>query len=131
MDFKKIKEKTKNFVEKLRSLEDKQKKIILWTIVGILGLTMGFFWIKGVMYKLENLKAIDFDFPQMETSIGSENLPVVENNVEANNQNIENENLINNSTSGSESEDLKKQIESLEQRLNQLEADNSDINNQK
>lgn len=66
--FKKIEERTKNFIEYLRGLEDKQKKIILWTIVVILGLIMGYFWIRSVMYKLEKLHSTDFSFPQIETT---------------------------------------------------------------
>jgi len=41
-----FRERCKNFLEKLRNLPEKKKKIILWTIVVILGLFMGFFWMK-------------------------------------------------------------------------------------
>jgi len=110
MDFKKIKEKTKGFVDKLRSLEDKQKKTILWTIVGILGVIMAFFWIKGVMYKIEHLDSVKFNIPQIETSTGIEN-------------SLPNENLMENSTSESENkEEIQNQIKNLEEKLNQLET---------
>jgi len=45
------------FVTKLQNLPDKNKKIILWTIVGVLGLIMAIFWIRGVIatfYKITN-----------------------------------------------------------------------------
>jgi hypothetical protein len=41
--------KIKTFLEKLQNLPDNKKKIILWTIVVILGLIMGFFWVKGAI----------------------------------------------------------------------------------
>jgi len=80
MDFKKIKEKLKNFVEYLRGLDDKQKKVILWTVVGIFGAIMAFFWIKSVMYKLENLEPINFNLPQIETPA------IIDNNTQIENQ---------------------------------------------
>src|SRR3989339_561754 len=43
------------YLEKLRGLSDKNKKIVLWTIVVVLGLMMGFFWIKGAGNALSNL----------------------------------------------------------------------------
>jgi len=43
----------KDYLEKLRALPDKQKKIILWTIVIILALIMGFFWFRGAMNSLQ------------------------------------------------------------------------------
>jgi len=78
--FKKIREKTAKFIEYLRGLEDKQKKIIMWAVVGILGLIMGIFWVKSVMYKLENLKSIDFNLPQIETTTELENNTQIEVN---------------------------------------------------
>jgi len=80
MDFKKIKEQLKSFLDKLRSLEDKQKKTILWTIVGILGVIMAFFWIKGVMYNLEHLDSVNFNIPQIETPV------IIDNNAQTENQ---------------------------------------------
>jgi len=43
------------YLEKLRALPDNQKKIVLWTIVVVLGLIMGFFWIRGVMNSLSEI----------------------------------------------------------------------------
>lgn len=45
----KIGETLKNYLTKLQRLSDRNKKIVLWTIVGILGLTMGYFWIRGAV----------------------------------------------------------------------------------
>ena len=45
----------KVYLEKLRSLPDGQKKIVLWTIVAVLGLAMGYFWIRGVMNSLSKI----------------------------------------------------------------------------
>jgi hypothetical protein len=59
-----IAEKNRIFLTKLRNLSEKKKKIILWTIIIILGLTMGFFWTRGVMRNLskigESAKSIKF-----------------------------------------------------------------------
>ncbi len=44
-----------SYIEKLRALPDKQKKIVLWTIVVILVLIMGYFWIKSTVDKLNKL----------------------------------------------------------------------------
>ena len=41
--------KIKEFITKLQNLPEQKKKIILWTIVAILGLIMGFFWIRGAI----------------------------------------------------------------------------------
>lgn len=44
-----IKKKSKEFLIKLQNLPDQQKKIILWTIVAILAIIMGFFWVKSAI----------------------------------------------------------------------------------
>ena len=61
----------KNFIQKLQSLSDKQKKIVLWTIVVILGLVMGLFWIKSTMNRLSDIgKDIgQIEFPQLENPL--------------------------------------------------------------
>ena len=60
---KNLKLKIINYLEKLRALPDKQKKIILWTIVIILALGFGFFWIKTTISRFakieESIKKID------------------------------------------------------------------------
>jgi len=45
----------KEFINKLQNLPDKQKKIILWTIVAVLGITMGYFWIQSAMNSLSKI----------------------------------------------------------------------------
>lgn len=40
-------EKFRNFIIKLQNLPEQKKKIVLWTIVSVLAVIMGFFWIKG------------------------------------------------------------------------------------
>lgn len=58
----------KKFLEKLRGFSDTKKKIILWTVVIILGLVMGFFWVKkaseGISKIGESAKSIKF--PEVE-----------------------------------------------------------------
>lgn len=41
------------YLQKLQSLPESKKKIVLWTIVVILGLIMGFFWINGTLDSLQ------------------------------------------------------------------------------
>ena len=45
----------KEYLTKLQGLSDKQKKIVLWTVVVVLGLIMGFFWIRGTMNRLSGI----------------------------------------------------------------------------
>lgn len=45
----------KEIIEKLQLLPDRQKKIILWTVVAVLGLIMGFFWVSGLINKLNQI----------------------------------------------------------------------------
>ena len=40
----------KEFILKLQSLPETKKKIILWTIVIIIGFFMGFFWVRGAVH---------------------------------------------------------------------------------
>lgn len=59
----------KSYLEKLRALPDQQKKIILWVVVGILAVVMGFFW---VMSAINNLSKIgenvgNIQLPEIET----------------------------------------------------------------
>ena len=42
-------ERNRKFIKKLRNLSDIKKQIILWTIVGILGLIMGYFWVTSTI----------------------------------------------------------------------------------
>ena len=47
--------KIKDFIIKLQALPDKQKKIVLWTIVAILAVVMGYFWVRGAMNNLQKM----------------------------------------------------------------------------
>ncbi len=62
----------KEFIIKLQGLPDKHKKIILWTIVAILAVAMGYFWIRGTMNNLqklgENINQIKLPDIQMPTT---------------------------------------------------------------
>jgi len=62
-----IAEKIRIFLDRLRSLPDNKKKIILWTIVTVLAIIMVFFWIRGAMNSLskigENMQ--DIEIPQI------------------------------------------------------------------
>jgi len=57
------------YLEKLRGLSDKQKKIVLWTIVAVLAIIMGLFWIRGAMDSLSKIsqEAGKIQLPQIET----------------------------------------------------------------
>lgn len=50
-----IKEKAKNFLVKLQNLPDHNKKIILWTIVIIFAVIMGYFWIMDAVSSLDKI----------------------------------------------------------------------------
>ena len=43
------------FLEKLRNLPENKKKIILWTIIAVLGLIMGYFWVNNLINTLNKL----------------------------------------------------------------------------
>lgn len=45
----------KELINKLQDLPDKQKKIILWTIVVILAVGMGYFWVIGAINNLSKI----------------------------------------------------------------------------
>ena len=52
---KNLKVKFKKYLEILRALPDSRKKIILWTLVVILGLVMSYFWIINALNVLQNI----------------------------------------------------------------------------
>jgi len=56
-------EKIRIFITKLQNLPEQKKKIILWTVVGILAVIMGFFWIRGAINNFskigESVKSIN------------------------------------------------------------------------
>ncbi len=51
-------------IEKLQNLPELYKKIVLWTIVAILGLAMGFFWFKSTIDKFSKIELPKIDIPQ-------------------------------------------------------------------
>ncbi len=73
-----LKLKVKDFVDKLRDLPENKKKIILWAIVVVLGFIMGYFWVKSVIYKLNNLESINLNIELPESF--ENNLQNLENN---------------------------------------------------
>ncbi len=65
-------EKTRIFLGKLRNLPEDKKKVILWAIVIVIGLTMGYFWVKDAMNGIskitESVKSVKLpaiNLPQM------------------------------------------------------------------
>lgn len=77
-----LKLKIKGYIDKLRVLPEKQKKIILWATVVVLGLIMGYFWFKSVIYRLNNLEQINLniELPSNSDNNGLENNQNLENN---------------------------------------------------
>ena len=49
-----------DFLKKLRVLPEKNKKIILWTIVIVIALVLFFFWFRNLGDKLANFKTGEF-----------------------------------------------------------------------
>lgn len=45
----------KAYLQKLQTLPDKQKKIILWTIVAVLAIILGLFWLKSATERLSKI----------------------------------------------------------------------------
>ena len=68
--------KIKNFLEKARGWPEQKKKIVLWTIVGVLAVVMGFFWIRGAVNNFSKIgESIgNIELPKMDTS-GMPTLP--------------------------------------------------------
>jgi phage protein U len=66
----------KDSLEKLRALPDKQKKIVLWTIVAVLGIIMGFFWINSVGKTFSKISesAKSVKFPEVNVQIPQLNI---------------------------------------------------------
>lgn len=58
----------RTYLTKLQSLPDNQKKIVLWTIVAILAIIMGIFWLKISAERLSRLENSikNTQFPQIE-----------------------------------------------------------------
>ena len=73
-----IAERSRKFLEKLRKLTDVQKKVILWTIVAILAIILGFFWVRGAINSLQKVGdgIGQIDLPQFQLPKMS-NIPVL------------------------------------------------------
>ena len=56
-------ERNRAFIEKLQNLPENKKKIILWAVVVILAVIMGFFWVRGAINNFskigESVKSIN------------------------------------------------------------------------
>jgi len=65
---------------------EKKKKIVLWTIVAVLGIAMGFFWIRGAAKNISKIGEGlgEIDIPQFNTA----NMPDINLNVTPSDQNI-------------------------------------------
>jgi len=63
--------KIKKILEKLQNFPDKKKKIILWTIVVVLALIMGIFWVRGTIDKVKYIgKSVSqIKIPEVQTSL--------------------------------------------------------------
>ena len=46
----------KNYLEKLRALSEQQKKIVLWTIVAIFAVIMGYFWVRETINSFQKIQ---------------------------------------------------------------------------
>jgi len=57
----------KNYITKLQALTDKQKKIILWTVVVILALIMIVFWARTAAKRIDDISK-NIKFPEIEVS---------------------------------------------------------------
>ena len=60
-----------NFLKKIQSLPEKKRRIILWTVVIILGLSLSFFIIRNLQKKLE-----DFKMQEMKNDLNLEKLDI-------------------------------------------------------
>ena len=78
----------KEFITKLQNLPEHKKKIVLWAVVGILAVVMGFFWVRGAMDKFSkfgqspnplNLPSINMpSLDLLQTTTPSNQNPVVQ-----------------------------------------------------
>ncbi|MCX6720222.1 MAG: hypothetical protein NTW11_00165 [Candidatus Staskawiczbacteria bacterium] len=58
-------DRNRKFLEKMRGLPEQKKKIVLWTIVAVLAVIMGIFWIRGAVTNFskigESVKSINLE----------------------------------------------------------------------
>lgn len=45
-----------DFLQKLQSLPESKRKLILWTVVILIGISLSIFYVKSIKQNLENLK---------------------------------------------------------------------------
>ncbi len=90
MDFKL---KIKNWLEYLRALPDNKKKIIMWSVVGIVALVMGGFWINGAVKSFSkigqsvgDIKLPQIDMPNIQTLSWNVNVDTSDRNTYINTQ---------------------------------------------
>ena len=46
--------KFKDFLLKLQNLPENHKKMVLWAIIGTLGIILGYFWVINTLQKISN-----------------------------------------------------------------------------
>ena len=73
MNLEKIAERNRAIILKLQNYPEKKKKIILWSIVAILAVIMGFFWVKEAVSNVSKIGE----------SVKSINLPKINSNMPA------------------------------------------------
>ena len=77
-------------MERLQGLPESKKKIILWTVVVILAVFMGFFWVKGVISTVSKIggEVQNVKIPQIDTStMPAVDLQKIESQINSVNQN--------------------------------------------
>ncbi len=64
-----------DFLKKIQGLSEERKRIILWSVVGAIGLMLFFFWLKGFQAKIEaiNSQGGSLKFPSLKEEL--KNLP--------------------------------------------------------
>ena len=65
-----IKRKSKDFLTKLQNMPEHKKKIVLWTIVAIFAIFLGYLWILATIANFQKLQKNmdDINLPKFETS---------------------------------------------------------------
>ena len=80
MNLEKISERNRIFLGKLRNLSEIKKKVILWTIVAVLGIIMGFFWVNGAINSFQKIikSAKLIDLPSIDVSSNMPSLDILQ-----------------------------------------------------
>jgi len=110
----------KDFIVKLQGLEEKQKKIIIWIIVGILATIMGFFWIKSVIYRIEYMGEVNLNLPELENNL--ETFQNGFNDIES--EKVKDEIADDSIIEAESKEEIESQIKKLQEKLDQIEENN-------